>query len=65
MSKLGDRMVMTLIAGTAVLGLLGYVLTVLVYEPPQWLPWFMIPAVFAVLVVAVFVVIWEGLDLMD
>lgn len=65
MSKLGDRMVMTLIIATAVLGLLGYVLTILVYEPPEWLPWFLLPGVFGVFVIVLLLLIWEGLDVMD
>lgn len=65
MSRLGDRMVMTLIAGTAVLGLIGWIIAVLVRRPPEWLPWFLIPGVFAVFVIVVLFVIWEGLDVMD
>lgn len=35
MSTLGDQTVMTLVAGTAVLGLIGWTIAVLVRRPPE------------------------------
>lgn len=65
MSVLGDRILMTIIAGTVVAGFIGYFVTGLVGEMTGWQMRVALPAVVGfVLLVAVFV-IWEGLDRMD
>jgi uncharacterized membrane protein YhdT len=65
MSELGDRTIMTLIVTTGVLGLVGWIVAAGVYRPPEWVPWFAFPVLFAVLVIVLVAFVWEGLDLMD
>jgi len=56
---------MTLIVTTGVLGLVGWIVAAGVYRPPEWVPWFAFPVLFAVLVIVLVAFVWEGLDLMD
>lgn len=65
MSVLGDRIIMTVIAGTLVAGVVGWVVGGLVGEIGGWQMRVALPVVLAVIFLASLVVIWEGLDTMD
>jgi len=65
MGDRSDRAIMTLIVMTGVLGLAGWFVAAGVYRPPEWVPWFAFPALYAAFVVVVAFLVWEGLDAMD
>lgn len=65
MSTFSDRLVMTVIVVTAVLGLVGHVVTSIVTQWSDWYVHNVLPILAAVFVVALVIAVWEGLDLMD
>lgn len=65
MGVLSDRIMMTIMVVTGVAGLVGYVLTVAITELSSWYVRNVLPFLAAIFFVALLLVVWEGLDLMD
>lgn len=65
MSRLGDRILMTIIVVTGVAGLVGWYVSWWVLDQPDPFVRFVLPALLAVLLVVVVFFVWEGLDVMD
>lgn len=65
MSDLSDRILFSLMAGSAVAGLLGYSLTLVVAGVPDWFARVVLPGLVVVFLLAALVAIWVELDLLD
>lgn len=65
MGTLSDRIVMTIIVVTAVVGLAGYLVTVMITEWSDWYVRNVLPILVGVFFVAIVFAVWEGLDLLD
>lgn len=65
MGELSDRILFSLMAGSAVAGLVGYSLTLVVAGVPRWFTRFVLPGLVAVFLLAALVVIWLEFGLLD
>lgn len=65
MGELSDRILFSIMAGSAVAGLVGYALTLVVAGVPRWFTRFVLPGLVAVFFLAVLLVIWLEFGRLD